>query len=69
MNIVIKLVGHIITEDKNKYIYELKLSNVKEITYDIIKTLFLSYGLEEEDFDNISITCDYQNLKNHIRYY
>ena len=64
MNIIIKLIGHFIIEDNNKYIYELKLFNVPLISFDMMKTVLSSYGLEEEHFENITITCDCKNIKN-----
>jgi len=64
MSIIIKLIGHIIVENYNKYIYEYKLNNIQILSYDIIKTIFCSYGLNEEDFESITVTCDCRNLKN-----
>ena len=64
MNIVIKLIGHIINEGNNRYNYELKIYNVNIISFDIIKTTFCSYGFEEEEFENVTITCDCKNIKN-----
>ena len=63
MNIIIKLIGHIINEGKNKYNYELRMYNINVISFDIIKTTFSSYGFEEE-FENVTITCDCKNIKN-----
>jgi len=64
MNIIIKLIGHIINEGNNKYNYELRISNVNLISFDMIKTFFCSYGFEEEEFENITVTCDCKNIKN-----
>jgi hypothetical protein len=64
MNIIIKLIGHIINEGKNKYNYELRMYNINVISFDIIKTTFSSYGFEEEEFENVTITCDCKNIKN-----
>jgi hypothetical protein len=64
MNIIIKLIGHIINEGNNKYNYELRISNVNLISFDMIKTFFCSYGFEEEEFGNITVTCDCKNIKN-----
>ena len=62
MNIIIKLIGHIINEGNNKYSYELRISNVNIISFDMIKTFFCSYGFEEEEFENVTITCDFALL-------
>ena len=64
MHIIIKLIGHIINEDTGSYCYELKIFNVNILSFDIIKTIFSSYGLEEEEFENITVTCEYKNIKN-----
>jgi hypothetical protein len=64
MHIIIKLIGHIINEDSNNYCYELKIFNLNILSFDIIKTIFGSYGLEEEEFENITVTCEYKNIKN-----
>jgi len=64
MSIIIKLIGHIIVENDNKYIYEYKLNNITILSFDVIKTTFCSYGLNEDDFDTITVTCDCKNLKN-----
>jgi hypothetical protein len=64
MNIIIKLIGHIINEGNNRYNYELKIYNVNIISFDMIKTIFCSYGFEEEEFENVTITCDCKNIKN-----
>jgi hypothetical protein len=64
MHIIIKLIGHIINEDSNNYCYELKIYNLNILSFDIIKTIFGSYGLEEEEFENITVTCEYKNIKN-----
>ena len=66
MNIIIKLIGHIINEGNNRYNYEIKIFNVNTISFDMIKTTFCSYGFEEDEFENVTITCDCKNIKNEI---
>ena len=63
MSIILNLVGFFIREEDKKYIHIIKISNVKKITYDIIKTYFSSFSIEEEDFKYISLICDAKNIK------
>jgi len=63
MSIILNLVGFFIKEEDKKYIHIIKISNVKKITYDIIKTYFSSFSIEEEDFKYISLICDAKNIK------
>jgi hypothetical protein len=64
MHVILKLIGHIITEEDSKYFYEIRLNNINIISFDIMKTLLISYGIEDEDIQNITITCDCKNIKN-----
>jgi hypothetical protein len=64
MHVILKLIGHIITEEDGKYFYEIRLNNMNTISFDVMKSLLLSYGVEEEDIQNITITCDCKNIKN-----
>jgi len=64
MHVILKLIGHIITEEDSKYFYEIRLNNINIISFDVMKTLLISYGIEDEDIQNITITCDCKNIKN-----
>ena len=64
MHVILKLIGHIITEEDGKYFYEIRLNNMNVISFDVMKTLLVSYGVEDEDIQNITITCDCKNIKN-----
>jgi hypothetical protein len=64
MHVILKLIGHIITEEDGKYFYEIRLNNINIISFDVMKTLLISYGIEDEDIQNITITCDCKNIKN-----
>ncbi len=63
MNIIIKLIGHIVEEDNKKYIYEFKINNCKIVSYQNIKEYLCSLGLDEVWLDQMSLTCDCKNLK------
>ena len=64
MHVILKLIGHIITEETNKYFYEIRLNNIEVISYDVMKNLLLSYDIDEDDIEYITITCDCKNIKN-----
>jgi len=64
MHVILKLIGHIITEEDGKYFYEIRINNINIISFDVIKNLLISYGIEDEDIQNITITCDCKNIKN-----
>jgi hypothetical protein len=64
MHVILKLIGHIITEEDGKYFYEIRINIINIISFDVIKNLLISYGIEDEDIQNITITCDCKNIKN-----
>jgi len=64
MHVILKLIGHIITEEDCKYFYEIRINIINIISFDVIKNLLISYGIEDEDIQNITITCDCKNIKN-----
>jgi len=65
MHVILKLIGHIIDEETGKYFYEIKLNNIEIISYDVMKNLLTSYGLDDDDIHYITITCDCKNIKNY----
>jgi len=42
MHVILKLIGHIITEEDGKYFYEIRLNNMNTISFDVMKSLLLS---------------------------
>ncbi len=64
MHVTLKLIGHKIIEDNIKYIYEISLKNIRIISFDVMKTLLTSYGIDDDDINNVNISCDCKNIKN-----
>lgn len=64
MSIIVRLVGNFINEKNESFMYELKINNIKLISYDSIKSHLISLSdFDEEKFDFINIRCDDKDLK------
>lgn len=65
MSIIINLIGHALYEENIEY--NIKINNIKIITFDVIKSYFSSFGIDEDDFEHICATCNGKNIqKEHI---
>ena len=63
MSLTLRLIGYISHEGDNKYMYEIKMLNIRIISFEIIKTYFSSFGIDEEQFNFITLSCDAQDIK------
>jgi hypothetical protein len=64
MSIIVRLVGNFINEKNESFMYELKINNIKLISYDSIKSHLISLSdFDEENFEFINIRCDDKDLK------
>lgn len=63
MRVILKLIGHIITDETGKYFFEIRLNNMDIISFDVMKNLLTSYDIEDDDIQYLTITCDCKNIK------